>query len=80
MDTEIKHQCKNCKGTFFEWRYEFKCQNCDDGITDNVRDIDFNGTGYCTCHVCKGTGEESTAETEFCCVECIEEHSDEHFN
>ena len=73
MDHDKTYTCKNCKSKFNEWHYEYKCQHCDDGITDNVRDIDFDGSGYCKCHVCKGTGIESQVETDFCSEDCINE-------
>jgi hypothetical protein len=68
------HICINCGSEFKEWIFVYKCQNCDDGITDNVRDIDFDGSGYCKCHVCKGTGEEEILETYCCCEYCMDEH------
>lgn len=79
MEQDRVYKCKNCESSFHEWSYEFKCQHCDDGITDNVRDIDFDGSGYCKCHVCKGTGYEETTETDFCCEDCIEEYTSEQY-
>lgn len=74
MDQDKEYTCKNCQGQFSEYIIEYDCQNCDDGITDNVRDIDFDGSGFCKCYVCKGSGTESYTETDFCCIECIKEH------
>ena len=75
MEQDKKYTCLSCKGLFTQWNYEYNCQHCDDGIAETSRDIDFNGTGYCKCSVCKGTGIESQVETDFCCEDCISEHS-----
>ncbi len=79
METPTQHTCINCKGHFYEWNYEYDCKHCDDGTAETIRDIDFNGTGYHTCNICKGTGAESQTETEFCCEDCINEYSHNNY-
>lgn len=69
--------CKNCKSKFEVWTYEYVCQHCEDGIAETTRDIDFNGTGYNICHVCKESGLQSKKEDEFCCECCMDEYMDE---
>lgn len=66
--------CKYCKGSFRQWTYTWECYNCDEGMAECTRDIDFDTSGYCKCHVCNGSGELSRTETIFCCEECIESH------
>lgn len=72
--------CVQCKSNFESYDRFYECQYCEDGITESVRDIDFNGTGYCRCHVCQGTTEIIVLEQSFCCEECLDEHEQELFN
>lgn len=71
--------CKNCGGKFEKYTAVLECGDCEDGVSESVRDIDFDGTGYCKCHICNGTGEIKSIETEFCCYECMKEYEEEVF-
>lgn len=72
MEHDKKYTCKNCKGKFYEWNYEYSCQYCDDGLAETSKDISFSGTHKCK--ICKGTGIESQSECDFCCEDCIDKH------
>jgi len=69
----MTHVCKNCGGAFNEWTLVSTCQNCDDGMAEVSRDIDFTGEAYCRCYVCNGSGEISHTETDYCCEECFDD-------
>jgi hypothetical protein len=70
--------CAHCQSKFESYKSYYRCHNCDDGICECTRDIDFNGTGYCKCYVCGGSGEINYIETTFCCDDCAMDHENEN--